>query len=131
MAAQLKVFAKLKNLRRAPGAQGELKKTIPNPNPTSSDPKPNPGSVEVFMLENFSSWYPFPTSKYSVLSLISHMLTSPAALKVHHDGLLQEQPEQLAAETGVPGIQDDIQDSDMAHSNGVHSNGYDEETQTA
>lgn len=134
MAAQLKVFAKLKNLRRAPGAQGELKKTIPQPNPTSSDPKPNPGSIEVFLLENFSSWYPFPTSKYYtllVLSHASHMLTSPAALKVHHDGLLNEQPDQLAAETGVPGIQDDIQDSDMAQSNGVHSNGYDEETQTA
>lgn len=55
------------------------------------------------------------------------------ALKVHHDGLLKEQPDQLAAETGVPGIQDDIVDSDMAHSNGngVYSNGYNEETQTA
>lgn len=63
MAAQLKVFAKLKNLRRAPGPQGELKKTIPAPNPTSSDPKATPGNIEVFMLEDWSSWYPFPTSK--------------------------------------------------------------------
>jgi len=45
--------------------------------------------------------------------------------------LLQEQPDQLASKTGVPGIQDDIQDSDMAQSNGGYSNGYNEETQTA
>ncbi len=67
MAAQLKVFAKLKNLRRAPGPQGFLKKTIPAPNPTSSDPKSNPGAVEVFMLEDWSSWYPFPTSEFPAL----------------------------------------------------------------
>ncbi|EXJ55141.1 hypothetical protein A1O7_08066 [Cladophialophora yegresii CBS 114405] len=103
MAAQLKVFAKLKNLRRAPGPQGQLKKTIPAPNPTSSDPKANPGRIEVFMLEDWSSWYPFPTT-----------------LKVHHEGLWREQPDQLAGQTGVPGIQEDILDSDMAETNGLN-----------
>lgn len=67
MAVQLKVFAKLKNLRRAPGPQGMLKKTIPQPNPTSSDPKASPGTIEVFMLEDWSSWYPFPTSKLNIV----------------------------------------------------------------
>ena len=62
MAAQLKVFAKLKNLRRAPGPQGHLKKTTPAPNPFGSNPQASPGSIEVFMLEDWSSWYPFPTS---------------------------------------------------------------------
>lgn len=64
MATQLKVFAKLKNLRRAPGPQGELKKTVPAPNPTGSDPKPSPGKISVYMREDWSSWWPFPTSKY-------------------------------------------------------------------
>jgi len=103
MAAQLKVFARLKNLRRAPGLQGHLKKTIPATNPTSSDPQPNPGSVAVYMLEDWSSWYPFPST-----------------LKVHHDGLSKEQPEQLAGKTGVPGIQEEIKDSDMAATNGLN-----------
>ncbi|KAJ9612991.1 hypothetical protein H2200_002932 [Cladophialophora chaetospira] len=103
MAAQLKVFAKLKNLRRAPGPQGMLKKTIPAPNPTSNDPKANPGSIEVFMLEDWSSWYPFPTT-----------------LKVQHDGLLRDQPEQLVGKTDIPGIQGEIKDSDMAETNGLN-----------
>ncbi|KIW18357.1 hypothetical protein PV08_02645 [Exophiala spinifera] len=111
MAAQLKVFAKLKNLRRAPGPQGQLKKTIPTPNPTSSDPQPNPGSVAAFMLEDWSSWYPFPTT-----------------LKVHHEGLLKDQSEELAGETGVPGIQADILDSDMAMANGADGDHVDDNT---
>ncbi|KIW60956.1 hypothetical protein PV05_01130 [Exophiala xenobiotica] len=111
MAAQLKVFAKLKNLRRAPGPQGQLKKTIPVPNPTSSDPKPNPASVAAFMLEDWSSWYPFPTT-----------------LKVHHEGLSRDQSEQLAGDTGVPGIQADIMESDMAASNGVNGDHMEEDT---
>lgn len=43
-------------------------------------------------------------------------------LKVHHEGLLRDQPEQLAGETGVPGIQEDVRDSDMATAatNGVN-----------
>jgi hypothetical protein len=63
MAAQLKVFAKLKNLRRAPGLQGQMKKTNPPANPVSSDPQPTPGRIDVFMKEDWSDWWPFPTSK--------------------------------------------------------------------
>ncbi|KIW81777.1 hypothetical protein Z517_04803 [Fonsecaea pedrosoi CBS 271.37] len=111
MAAQLKVFAKLKNLRRAPGPQGQLKKTVPAPNPTSSDPKSNPGTVEVFMLEDWSSWYPFPTS-----------------MKVHHDGLWKDQPDQLAGLTGVPGMQEEILNSDMAAANGLNGDYMEEDT---
>ncbi|EXJ92051.1 hypothetical protein A1O3_00601 [Capronia epimyces CBS 606.96] len=115
MASQLKVLAKLKNLRRAPGPQGELKRTIPAPNPTSSDPKASPGSIEVYMLEDWSSWYPFPTS-----------------LKVHHEGLWKDQSEQLAADTGIPGIEEQIKDSDMGvASNGVGVNGNHHPDETA
>lgn len=66
MAAQLKVFAKLKDLRRAPGLQGQMKRTVPAPNPVSSDPHENPGRIEAFMKEDWSDWWPFPTSEYSV-----------------------------------------------------------------
>ena len=68
MAAQLKVFAKLKNLRRAPGLQGQIKKTVPPPNPVSSDPHENPGRIEAFMKEDWSDWWPFPTCE-SYLSI--------------------------------------------------------------
>ena len=54
MAAQLKVFAKLKNLRRAPGLQGQLKSTTVN------------GAVKVFMKEDWSDWWAFPTSKQAI-----------------------------------------------------------------
>lgn len=67
MAAQLKVFAKLKNLRRAPGPQGELKFSIPAPDPVSSHPAPNPGSIKVFLKEDWSDWWPFPTSKSTLI----------------------------------------------------------------
>ena len=63
MAAQLKVFAKLKDLRRAPGLQGIIKRTVPIPNPVSSHPHENPGRIEAFMKEDWSDWWPFPTSK--------------------------------------------------------------------
>ncbi len=66
MAAQLKVFAKLKNLRRAPGLQGQIKKTVPPPNPVSSDPHKNPGRIEAFMKEDWSDWWPFPTCESSL-----------------------------------------------------------------
>jgi hypothetical protein len=64
MAAQLKVFAKLKDLRRAPGPAGKIKSTVPPPNPVSSDPHDNPGRIEAFMKEDWSDWWPFPTSKF-------------------------------------------------------------------
>jgi hypothetical protein len=50
---------------------------------------------------------------------------SAIAMKVHHDGLLRAQPDELAGETGVPGIQEDIVDSDMAEQNGLNGD-YDE-----
>ena len=67
MASQLRVFAKLKGLKRAPGEQGHLKSTIPAPDPVSSHPQPNPGAIEVYMKEDWSDWWPFPTSKSSLL----------------------------------------------------------------
>ena len=64
MAAQLKVFAKLKDFRRAPGLQGQLKSTIPAPDPESSHPAPNPGAIQVYLKEDWSDWWPFPTCKF-------------------------------------------------------------------
>ena len=51
LTAMLKVVAKLKNLRRAPGPQGQLK-TVPRP-----------GGFYVYMTENHGSYFPFPLSK--------------------------------------------------------------------
>ena len=62
MAAQLKVFAKLKNLRRARGAQGQMKSGVV------------PGTdIRAFMSEDWGSWSPLP-----------------ASLKVEHDGFVAE-----------------------------------------
>lgn len=96
MAAQLKVFARLKNLRPAPGPQGEMKRTIPPPNPVSSDPQPNPGSITVYMKEDWSDWWPFPTQ-----------------LKVHHEGFFESQEEMLNQNTGLPDASADIVKSRM------------------
>lgn len=91
MAAQLKIFARLRNLRRAPGPQGEMKRTVPAPNPVSSDPVSNPGSIAVYMKEDWSDWWPFPTQ-----------------LKVHHDGFFEGQEEMLRGETGLPRVDEEI-----------------------
>lgn len=56
LAVQLGLFAKLKNLRRVPGQAGELKYT-------TNLPGGNPGGVRVYMSEDWSSWWPYPTSK--------------------------------------------------------------------
>lgn len=53
MAAQLRVFAQLKNLRRATGAAGELKSKTVN------------GPFKVFIKEDWSEWWPFPACKFS------------------------------------------------------------------
>lgn len=87
MAAQLKAFARLKNLRRAPGPQGQMKRTIPAPNPVSSDPHENPGSITIYMKEDWSDWWPFPTQ-----------------LKVHHDGFFESQEDMLREKTGLPSL---------------------------
>lgn len=50
MAVQLRAFARLKNLRRAPGPAGQLKTTAVN------------GAFKVFMAEDWSQWTPFPST---------------------------------------------------------------------
>lgn len=49
MTAMLKCFALLKNLRRAPGDQGQMKWTIMGP-------------VRVYMQQDWSNYSPWPTS---------------------------------------------------------------------
>lgn len=56
LAVQLGLFAKLKNLQRSPGLAGKLKYT-------TNLPGGNPGSIRAYMTEDWSSWWPFPTSK--------------------------------------------------------------------
>ncbi|KAF2638101.1 heme peroxidase [Massarina eburnea CBS 473.64] len=50
MAVQLRVFARLKNLRRAAGPAGQLKSTTVN------------GAFKVFLTEDWSQWTPFPST---------------------------------------------------------------------
>ena len=57
LTAMLRTVGKLKNLRRAPGPQGQLKKI------------PRPGGFYVYMREDFGSYYVFPLT-----------------MKVHYDG---------------------------------------------
>lgn len=54
-AAQLKVFARLTNLRRAPGPQGEMQFKLVN------------NAFKVYMNENGTEWSRFPTSKSMAL----------------------------------------------------------------
>ena len=54
LTAMLKTVAKLKNLRRAPGPKGQLKKI------------PRPGGFYIFMREDWGAFFPFPTSKSSL-----------------------------------------------------------------
>ena len=49
--AQLKVFAKLVNLRKAPGPEGEMQFKVVN------------GAFKVYMNENGTEWSKFPTSE--------------------------------------------------------------------
>lgn len=51
LTAMLQTVARLPNLRRAPGPQGQLKKV------------PRPGGFYVYLTENHGSYFPFPTSK--------------------------------------------------------------------
>ena len=62
LAVQLGLFARLKNLRRMPGPAGQLKYT-------TNLPGGNPGEIRVYMTEDWSSWFPFPTSKLFLHSL--------------------------------------------------------------
>lgn len=120
MAAQLKTFARLRNLRPAPGPAGQMKRSIPKPNPVSSDPQDNPGSITVYMKEDWSDWWPFPT-----------------ALKVHHEGFFESQEEMLREKTGLPEVGSSIVKNRVENrdANGLapdHDvNGYDVRTETA
>lgn len=53
LATQLKVFAKLTNLRRAPGADGEIKIKLVN------------GDIKAFLNEDGTEWSRFPTSEFA------------------------------------------------------------------
>ena len=74
MAAQLRVFAQLKNLRRAPGMAGELKSKKVN------------GPFKVFMKEDWSDWWPFPTSESTFCKVQTATLILIAAMNVQWDG---------------------------------------------
>jgi linoleate 8R-lipoxygenase / 9,12-octadecadienoate 8-hydroperoxide 8R-isomerase len=50
LTTMLKVVGRLDNLRRAPGAQGQLKKI------------PAPGGITIYMTADQSSLFPFPTT---------------------------------------------------------------------
>ena len=50
--AMLKTVGRLDNLRRAPGPRGELKKI------------PRPGGFYIYMKEDESGYFPFPTSEF-------------------------------------------------------------------
>ncbi|KAK9259808.1 Psi-producing oxygenase A [Lipomyces tetrasporus] len=50
MAAQLKVFGKLENMRRAPGGQGFMKYKIAN------------GALRMYMKEDWSDWWSYPST---------------------------------------------------------------------
>jgi len=54
LTAMLRTVGKLDNLRRAPGPAGQLKKI------------PRPGGFYIYMKADHGSYFPFPTSKYSL-----------------------------------------------------------------
>lgn len=65
LTAMLRVVGRLDNLRRAPGAQGQLKKV------------PRAGGFYVYMKEDHTSYFPFPLSKLLVLYSDIRILTVP------------------------------------------------------
>ena len=89
MAAQLKVFAKLENLTRAPGPQGHIKSTTPSPNPEGSEPQKTPGQIKVFMKEDYSDWWPFPESKCNPYSLIYYIAYITSSNEIASQWLLE------------------------------------------
>lgn len=56
LTAMLRVVGGLDNLRRAPGAQGQLKKI------------PRPGGFYIYMREDHGGYFVFPLSKFSYFS---------------------------------------------------------------
>ena len=84
MASQLRVFGRLRNLRRAPGLQGQLKSQTIN------------GVIKVFMKENWGDWFPFPqTMKVHFDEVIEPSVAGA-------DGLLHPPPQPVSpADSGI------------------------------
>lgn len=61
-ATQLKVFAQLEGLRRAPGAQGEMRSKLVND-----------GISNVYLSEDGTSWNKFPTSEFFPFSYFFYL----------------------------------------------------------
>jgi hypothetical protein len=78
MAAQLRVFGRLKGLRRAPGLEGQLKSQTIN------------GAFKVYMREDWSDWWPYPTSEFLFLLCERGVADCVVAMKVHFDGFEDE-----------------------------------------
>ena len=85
LATQLGLFAKLKNLRRVEGQAGHLKYTTKLAGEMSDN-------VRTYLQADWSSWWPFPTSKL----FCCFSLTNPfwltyylSAMKVLHEGLCE------------------------------------------
>ena len=58
LTAMLKTIVRLDNLRRAPGPQGILKKVD------------KPGGFRVYMQEDWSDYFPFPTCEFLLFSCL-------------------------------------------------------------
>jgi hypothetical protein len=90
LAVQLGLFAKLKNLKRVPGQAGNLKYT-------TKLADRNLGSVRAYMTEDWSSWWPFPTSKLPfllpLLGISLVLIFLALAMKVQHEGFCKTMAE--------------------------------------
>lgn len=64
-ATQLKVFAQLEGLRRAPGVQGEMRSKLVND-----------GASKVYLSEDGTSWSKFPTSEFFPFIFLRERLRS-------------------------------------------------------
>lgn len=78
--AMLKVVARLPNLRRAPGPQGQLKKVA------------RAGGFYVYMTENHGSMFPFPMSEFSLRRCGVSSANDVIAWKLQFDGDLPPLP---------------------------------------
>lgn len=78
--AMLKTVGRLDNLRRAPGPRGELKKI------------PRPGGFYIYMKEDESGYFPFPTSKSTQHRSVNRVLIVDTAMRINWDGELAPLP---------------------------------------
>jgi Cytochrome P450 len=98
LAVQLGLFAKLKNLKRMPGQAGQLKYSTHLPGGA-------PETIRVYMTEDWSSRWPFPTSKHLLHSFPSLSMPQNTddifcffpAMKVQHNGFCKTIEEHEAA----------------------------------